>query len=54
MEAQIMKQPLWDQAGVLANLKIRNFLQVQKNRRHCAEAYDCMPHKRCRTDLSRL
>ncbi|MGA9534444.1 MAG: hypothetical protein WBR24_00920 [Desulfobacterales bacterium] len=25
--------------------KIFNFLQVQGNRRHCAEAYSCAPHK---------
>jgi hypothetical protein len=25
-----------------------NFSQVQGNRRHCAEAYCCMPHKRFR------
>ncbi|MGD8363907.1 MAG: hypothetical protein PVI36_03250 [Desulfobacterales bacterium] len=26
-----------------------NFLQVQGNRRHCAEAYSCTPHKRFQT-----
>jgi len=25
-----------------------NFLQVQGNQRHCAEAYSCTPHKRFR------